>query len=189
MDEQLTTKRTIESGAAASATTSPEPREFRGSAVPCATTEALKYSTSCRQIAFLLDTGCRVNSRLTHSKQTIGVPLTRHRYEGRSAHLFAGFPARKVKMIVGGPLPLALLHPRDSWKERAASRHFLIDTDRGVCVPVVSAGRDGRFPTDAALKTAALHSNLHSKPCRYEIVTDATSAATWGITARRRAMN
>ncbi len=44
--------------------------------------EALKYSTSRRPTVHLLDTGCRVNIELTHSKQTIVVPVTRHRNRG-----------------------------------------------------------------------------------------------------------
>jgi len=64
------------------------------------TPEALKYSTWGRQMAFLLDTACRVDFALTHSKQTIGVPLTRHKNQGVSAPLGEGFSARK--MTVGG---------------------------------------------------------------------------------------
>jgi hypothetical protein len=170
MDMRFAVKRTKACGVASqrsarraiSAEASTQSRKFQGSVVSRATTEALKYSILLRKMAFLLDTACRVDFALTHSKQTIGVPPTRHSKRGFPCTNSRDLESRRSLSVnryrSRGFASLSRAQPRDAsfWGQwplvatfystfrrletrlspiTRTPRSFLIDTDPGVQFP------------------------------------------------------
>src|SRR5277367_2120417 len=107
------------------------------------TPEALRHSTSRRQMAFLLDTACRVETHPTHSKQTTATSSTRHWKEGASGAIFPSGNPFAASFFFASCSPLAILLQLPN---RAMSQ-----------TPISKSESEPGFPLNAEQRAAVEH--------------------------------